>query len=161
MKTLTSYNLFTNLLPGVVFCILTSKFFSFDLLQKDLVTGVFFYYFVGVVIGRVGSLIIEPILKSVNFISFSNYSDFIDASAKDSKIGILSETNDMYRSLFAMTLALGVIKIYYVFEEHFKFISDNSTPFLLSFLFIIFTWSYRKQTGYVKKRVQDNLNKDS
>ena len=112
-------------------------------------------------IGRVGSLIIEPILKTIKFISFSKYSEFIDASSKDSKIGILSETNDMYRNLFAMTLALGAIKLYYVFADHLKVISENSTTILISFLFILFTWSYQKQTAYVKARVQDNLNKDS
>ncbi len=161
MKNLSSYNLFTNLLPGVVFCVLASKFFSFDLIQSDIVTGVFFYYFVGVVIGRIGSLIIEPILKSINFISFAKYSDFIDASSKDSKIGVLSETNDMYRSLFGMTLALGSIKLYYVFAEHLKVIGDNSISILLSCLFLLFTWSYQKQTRYIKARVDENLNKDS
>jgi len=161
MKNLSSYNLFTNLLPGVVFCVLASKLFSFDLVQSDIVTGVFFYYFVGVVVGRVGSLIIEPTLKWINFISFSKYSDFVNASSKDSKLTILSETNNMYRSLFAVISALGVIKIYFVFEEYLKFISDNSTSILLSVLFILFTWSYRKQTAYVKARVEANLNKDS
>lgn len=64
LDKLTSYNLFNYLLPGVVFAVLASKVTRFTLIQQDLVAGAFLYYFIGLVISRFGSLILEPILKN-------------------------------------------------------------------------------------------------
>ena len=60
---LSTYNIFNYLFPGVLFAYILSKVSSYDLIQKDLVTGVFLYYFIGLVISRIGSLFIEPFLK--------------------------------------------------------------------------------------------------
>jgi hypothetical protein len=75
IEKISSYNLFNNLLPGVVFCLLADKFFSFSLIQSDIVVGLFFYYFVGLVISRVGSIIVEPLLKNIKIIEFTKYSE--------------------------------------------------------------------------------------
>lgn len=161
VKSISSYNLFNNLLPGVVFCVLASKLFPISLVQKDLITGVFFYYFVGLVIGRIGSVIIEPILKFTGFISFSNYPDYIEASKTDKNLKILSETNNMYRSILSMFLFLVAISFHFYLSSKFEGFSDYVLYLYVFGLIVLFAWSYKKQSQYIKVRVlKRNLYND-
>ena len=161
MKNLSSYNLFNNLLPGVVFCVIASELFPISLVQNDLVTGIFFYYFIGLIIGRVGSVVIEPTLKKVGFLNFSEYSDFIDASKSDVKLEVLSETNNMYRSVFSMSLALVAVALHFGLTAQIEGFKSYSTYIYIIGLTALFAWSYRKQTAYIKTRVQNTLRKEA
>jgi hypothetical protein len=77
---LSSYNIFNYLLPGVLFVAIAKHFTEYNLILDHDFIGAFFYYFIGMVISRFGSLIIEPMLKKIMFVKFSDYSDFISAS---------------------------------------------------------------------------------
>ena len=57
------------------------------------------YYFIGLIIIRIGSLAIEPALKRIRFVKFTSYTEFVKALKSDSKIDILSEINNYLRSL--------------------------------------------------------------
>jgi hypothetical protein len=161
MKNLSSYNLFNNLLPGVVFCVVVSQLFPVSLLQKDIVTGVFFYYFIGLILGRIGSVVIEPMLKKIGFLSFSKYSDYVEASKIDAKLDILSETNNMYRSIFSMSLAIVVTALHFYLVEHIEDFKTYSIYAYILGLTVLFAWSYKKQTNYIKSRVEHSVRKDA
>ena len=47
---LSSYNIFNYLFPGVLFCVIADRYFFIPLVQDSIVTGLFLYYFVGLVI---------------------------------------------------------------------------------------------------------------
>lgn len=106
LDKLSSYNIFNYLLPGILFSVIASNTTELDLIQKDLFVGVFVYYFVGLVISRFGSLLVEPLLKKTNFLKFADYKEFIRASEKDKKIEVLSEANNMYRTFISTFLLL-------------------------------------------------------
>jgi len=161
MKSLSSYNLFNNLLPGVVFCVVVSELYPVSLVQKDLVSGVFFYYFIGVVIGRVGSIVIEPFLKKVGFLSFSKYPDYVVASKTDTKLDILSETNNMYRSIFSMALAIAATALHFYLIEAFEGFKIYSIYAYIFGLTVLFAWSYKKQTNYIRSRVEQVVRKEA
>src|SRR3972149_2970830 len=99
LSKLSSYNLFNYLLPGVIFVAAASKVTRYSFIQEDIVIGLFLYYFIGLVISRFGSIVIEPILRGVSFLKFADYNDFVAASKKDEKIEVLSEANNTYRTL--------------------------------------------------------------
>jgi hypothetical protein len=160
-KSLSSYNLFNNLLPGVVFCVLTSKMFLVSLVQTDIASGVFFYYFVGLVISRIGSIIVEPLLKKIGFISFANYSDFISASKEDPKIDVLSEANNMYRTILSMMLLTALVGVYEFLKTSFELFDKYSIYAVMIALIFIFAFSYRKQTQFIKSRVEKVIDKAS
>ena len=108
---LSSYNIFNYLFPGIIFVIIAENLTRFTFIQKDVFLGLFLYYFIGLVISRIGSLVIEPILRRL--VKFANYGDFIAASKIDNKIELLSENNNMYRtlcSLFLLLIALEFMK---------------------------------------------------
>jgi hypothetical protein len=157
LDKLSSYNVFNYLLPGVIFAVLAEAFTSFHFIQKDIVLGVFFYYFVGLVVSRIGSLTVEPFLKRVGFVTFSDYSDFISAVKRDSKIELLSEANNMYRTFCALIASLMALKIC----EYFLVALPNTKQWVgeltIVALLVLFGLSYRKQTHYVVSRVQHAL----
>jgi hypothetical protein len=86
LEKISSYNLFNYLLPGTVFVFVLAKISEHNFIQKDLLIGAFLYYFIGLIISRIGSVIIEPLLKKWNFLKFAEYSDFVIYSKKDDKI---------------------------------------------------------------------------
>ena len=106
LERLSSYNVFNYLLPGVLFAAIGDKLTTYTLLHDDMVVALFVYYFYGLVISRLGSLIVEPLLKRSRFIRFAPYKDFVATSRVDTKIEILSEANNMYRTLCALFVCL-------------------------------------------------------
>lgn len=156
LEKLSSYNLFNYLFPGVVFCLLADEYFSYSLIQEDIIVGVFLYYFVGLVISRIGSLIIEPTLKKIGFVSFSEYEDFISASKTDPKIETLSEVNNMYRTVIALFFTLSLAAIYQAIQVKWPVVANYSLYIAILVLFFMFLFSYKKQTSYIVKRVKSS-----
>ena len=156
LDKLSSYNLFNYLLPGIIFVVIVSKVTHYDFIQDDIVIGVFLYYFIGLVISRFGSLVIEPLLKRLSFLQFANYKDFVVASKKDDKIELLSEVNNTYRTLCSLFILLLLLKIYEAIESVFPFLQKCNAIILMILLIIMFLFSYRKQTSYITKRVKIN-----
>ena len=76
----------------------------------------------------------------------------------DEKIEILSENNNMCRSLIALCVTL----LFAVGDEWLmskcSFIGTYNNLIIIVLLFILFLFSYRKQTKYVVKRCEANLD---
>ena len=160
LEKLSSYNIFNYLLPGIVFVVLADALTTFRFLQKDIVIGVFLYYFIGLIVSRIGSIIIEPILKWSKFVHFSPYTDFVSASKEDKSLEVLSEVNNMYRTFCALLLSLLLLKIYERFSTSFPILRQSATEFLIIGLLILFLFAYKKQTQYITKRIQHIKSKE-
>ena len=159
LDKLSSYNVFNYLFPGVLFAAAGTSLTSYTLLMDDMVVGVFAYYFHGLVISRLGSLVLEPFFKRTGFVRFAPYDDFVAASKKDEKLELLSEENNMYRTLSSMLLCLlFLLFIDFAVRHDFYFISPVFALTLVLFLlFLLFSFSYRKQTGYIRSRVERSV----
>jgi len=160
ISKLSSYNLFTNLLPGILFVALLKELTDFSLIFDPLFLGLFLYYFIGIVINRIGSLVVEPILIKAKFLTFVDYPKFVKASKMDAKIEILSENNNICRSLVALCIILLLAIGYEWLMSKCAFIDTHSNIILIVLLFVIFLFSYRKQTKYVVKRCNANLDNE-
>ena len=147
LKQLSSYNLFNNLLPGVLFAMGAESCTSYSFVHSDnLLVDAFVYYFIGMVLSRFGSLVVEPVLRHHSFIGFADYSDFLTAAGKDPKIETLSEANNTYRTLLAGLLLLGAL---YVWEQTtilVPLLAGYSGLLLLIGLSATFFFAYCKQT---------------
>jgi hypothetical protein len=159
LDKISSYNLFNYLLPGVVFAVFAKLFTHYKIPIDNLVVGAFACYFAGLVISRFGSLIIEPFLKKISFLKFADYSDFVSASQKDSKIELFSEVNNMYRTLTSMFVLLMFLKLYEFLETKISGLSEWGPYIVILLLLIIFLFAYRKQTSYITKRIRANKSK--
>ena len=153
IEKLSSYNLFNYLFPGVIFAVISEKMTSYSFLQDDIIVGVFVYYFIGLVVSRFGSLFLEPALKKIEFLKFADYNDFVSASRVDQKIELLSEVNNMYRTISSLFALLIILKIYDWIENFYPPLKDYGSVLLTFLLLTVFLLSYRKQTSYVTKRI--------
>lgn len=159
IEKISTYNIFNYLLPGVVFSVICDKYFSIPLIQESIVNGIFVYYFLGLIISRFGSIIVEPILKKFRILEFADYSDFIQASKKDEKIEVLSEVNNMYRTIVSMIISLGGVALYSVCVNYYPRISEIGKYGIILLIFFLFLFSYKKHTDYISKRVIANRDK--
>src|SRR5690606_28635840 len=121
--------------------------------------GAFLYYFIGLVISRIGSLIVEPLFKKIKLLKFAEYSEFITASEKDHNIETLSESNNMYRTLVALFLTLLLSKLYLFVSIKYEWSQNTGFYILAILLLIMFILAYRKQTNYITKRIRHHLKK--
>ena len=156
LEKISSYNLFNYLFPGVVFCLIVDKYFSYSLIQEDVVVGVFLYYFVGLIISRVGSIIIEPTLKIIGFVKFAEYKNFIVAAKNDPKIELLSETNNMYRTIVSLFVLIGGVAIFEALKTKWTFLNTYAIEIIVVAIIFMFLMAYRKQTNYIYKRIEAN-----
>lgn len=153
LDKLTSYHLFNYLLPGVIFAVTAQRMTRFSFKQQDIVIEAFVYYFVGLVISRVGSLAIEPILKALRFIRFAAYKDFVAASSADARLEVLSEQNNSYRTLCSTFLLLLVLKLYEKLSDSFPAIIPHQATLFIAALLLMFLVAYRKQSHYITERI--------
>ena len=154
LAKLSSYNIFNYLVPGAVFAALGERITSYNLVHEDIVVGLFQYYFAGLVISRIGSLVVEPVLKRLRFVTFATYEEYVRVSAIDSKLEELSESNNMYRTFCALFVVLLVLVLSEPLAYHFPSVVRFMRHVLLGSLLVLFLFSYRKQTGYITARIR-------
>jgi hypothetical protein len=131
------------------------------MLPANTIELLFVYYFVGMVISRLGSLVVEPLSIKLGVVKYADYPEYIAASKKDGLIVTLLETSNLYRTIAAGGLLTVLIKLYIVAEQRTWFLL-NARPYLVGImLFVLFLLSYRKQTIYIKSRVDHAIKNDN
>jgi len=159
IEKLGSYHILTNLIPGAFFVLFADYLFDIHISTGNIGEDVVIYYFIGLLIGRIGSLVVTPLLrtewgkKKRAFIKYADYSDYIKATKIDTKIDVLSETNDGFCNLLTCSILLPLLEI-------FRVIFTNKAQFciewkwaLIPLFIIIFLFSYRERTSHIRKRV--------
>ena len=161
---ISSYNFFNNLFPGAVFCYLLKLLLNKDVFFDNLVLNLFLFYFVGMTLSRVGSLVVEPLLKKVRIakkplIELAPYDVYERASAANPFIVTLNEERNTYRTMLSCFVCLIIYKIALVANEKLAnygimIINNNYDWIILIILMLLFLFSFVKQTNYVRKRVE-------
>lgn len=143
LDKLSSYQLFNYLFPGIIFINLIDLLTSINVPQNRLEFTVFLYYIAGMVLSRIGSVVIEPFYKGCCWIVFAGYKDYLEASKQDSKIDILSMENNTYRTLIATFTSLLVV---YCLDlaQWFRDFNDSkyAVPVYVALLIVLFSLSY-------------------
>ena len=145
LDKITSYNLFNYLLPGAVFAYFVDSRLGIELVPDDLVTAAFVYYFLGIVVSRFGSLVVEPSLKKLRIVEFEPYSAFLSAAEKDSKIDTLVESANMYRTFLSAILLLLFLGGYTWLEAAFPSLGEFRNLVAAFALGVVFLFAYLKQ----------------
>lgn len=161
LDKLSSYNIFNNLLPGVLFVQLLNALTNYKVSLDNIVIGATLCYFFGLICSRVGSLLLGPLLLKFNFVKFSTYKEFVVACEQDSKIELLSEVNNMYRTFFSMFIVLIVIKLYEWLSRNYLVLVILAPYISILTLTLLFVFSFKKQTKYINERIKINRNNNS
>lgn len=154
LEKLSSYNLLNYLIPGTVFIYISEATTKYSFHSDDVFISAFICYFFGMVVSRIGSLTVEPLFKKVKFLRYAKYSDYVYAVKEDSQIETLLETNNTYRTLCALFLCLGLLYGYEWVETAFPHVTEYSGIASIIALFVLFAISYRKQTAYIRARIE-------
>ena len=170
-EKISSYNIFNNLFPGIIFCSVLTKATRFCFTSESIIEQLFIWYFTGMIISRIGSVFVESSLKKIKFrkkpyLVVADYKEYITDSEAKPFIATLSETNNTYRTIIALLFSMGLVYLYDLFV--FEWIDKNCTignelivvivGVLLIFLFIK---SYKKQTDYVRKQVEKYVSEQN
>lgn len=156
---LSQYNFLTNILPGTVLCIIMKYLIGYDLIPADYYQAGIVFYFVGMVNSRVGSLIVEPILKAISWVKFAPYSEFLQAEREDSKLTILSQENNVFRSYISVMFISTIGYIYKNYSLDWRHLLGDEPLVLIVALLILFLFAYRKQTSFIRKRIEKIMRK--
>ncbi|HBN04355.1 MAG TPA: hypothetical protein DD434_01005 [Bacteroidales bacterium] len=130
------------------------------MLGNSLVENLFVYYFIGIVVSRFGSVVVEPICKKLKIITFMPYDNFVLASYKDPKVDILSETNNTYRTFLSLFIVYGIFIIWNALIRDCLFIKRWQNLFLCMALIILFALSYNKQINYINRRIKVTIENE-
>ena len=150
---ISNYNLLNNLIPGAILSVLLKYLVGYDFMNIGTLELLVVFYFVGMVNGRIGSLIVEWILKKIHFVTFRDHKFFVAAEQKDKKIVSLSETNNMYRSMISVAFTAIFAKLYHVGVDLQWDWGNISEWVVLVAMLILFACAYRKQTNYIVSRI--------
>lgn len=167
---ISSYNIFTNLYPGIVFCYLLRFMTDVEVITDNFFENLVIFYFVGMLLSRISSVIIEPLLLKIKFkkkgslLRRAPYEDYEEASDNKSILPVLSEVNNTYRTLLSTFVCMFFCKIYFVVKEtlianNFQILEKAHDWIILIFLIVLFLCSYVKQTTYIRKNVESYMKR--
>lgn len=160
LDKLSQYNFVTNILPGTVLCIVLEYFVGYDVLFTEnwYMLGVLFY-FAGMINNRFGSLFVEWLLKKCHVVQFAPYGDFVKAEKEDEKITTLNMENNVFRSYISVCVLAILAGGYKFICSKWIWLGNQTEWILVVSLLALFVLSYRKQTNYIRKRVDANIKK--
>lgn len=161
LEQISAYELLNSFIPGAVFAILAERLTSFSVLSGNAFADIIEFYFFGLLIGRIGSVIVESALKRLKhgkWIEQPSYAEYVTAEKSDDsgKVRMLSMINNMYRTFvaaFLCLLATVLLDLCWPLVSTIIWLKTLIVILGCLLLTLIFTYSYKKQTEYVAKRV--------
>jgi hypothetical protein len=153
LSKLSSYHLFNYLVPGVVFGVLARPIIPYSVGPHDIATWAFLAYFLGLVVSRIGSLVVEPVLRCSKFMPFWDYKELSNYSKDDPHLSVLYEVSNMYRTVASGFLLLLVLKVYVNLEARCPVLQKWDATILAVLLLVMFLFAYKKQTEYMIERI--------
>lgn len=153
---INSYQFFNFFYPGAIFIGVFDYLLTKDLKEFSIWYLLLFCYFIGMTFSRIGSLFIEEPMIKWHVIEEINYNRLVKAEEKDSKVMLLLEICNTFRTLSATFIILTLLML---LEDCLKLGLSFSNKevgfcFLIAVLFLL---SFRKQYNYVNKRVESVL----
>lgn len=153
IQKLSSYNIFNYLFPGILFCGLIDRFTQYEILQNNILIDICVCYFIGLCISRIGSLVLEPLLRKAKILNFASYKDYLVAVEIDKKLESFIKTANMYRTILSMFIIFCMVKIYELISIECQIPFTTIAILLLIGFIVLFLCSYIKQSGYITKRI--------
>lgn len=166
LEKLDSYRILNNLLPGIAMSFLCEKAWGITVVEGSFPENFFIYYFIGMVVSRTSSVVVEPICKAIKLVKYTSHDEYAKASKIDTMIKVLSESNNSYRAIFTACLIALLGKLIIIICSTLNITLEAVKLMLLLLVTVLFAAAYRKQTKYVVDRVrktneaqQDEINK--
>ena len=154
---LSDYIFLQTIIPGALVTYISRALLGVNFLTNNSFYDFFIVFIFGLVAGRIGSLIIEPLYKWLKITPFRKHSLFIVAEQKDEKIRRLLDSNNLYRSIIGCLVFLIIEKGYLCLSEKCFWVQNNSFWIIVLSLGFLYSVSYRKQTKYIVSRIDKTI----
>ena len=157
-EKVSSYQIFTFLFPGAVFLALLSIVYSKPVPETNIWEKLFLCYTVGMIISRIGTLVLEEFLFSLSnlcgqFLVRIDYKKIIQAERKDTKVNMLLQVSNTYRTMAAVFLTLLIVAaVNKCTSLDLQF--SYALLWFNAIMVLLFSLSFIKQYNYAKKRVE-------
>lgn len=157
---LSNLRVVSSIVPGAILCIYINDFLKINILRHETIVNIFIFYAVGVIIGRIGSIVIEPLFESFGIIDKENYPNFIDAEIKNPKVSTIDEISRFYRSMatLMMLIIVGILFEYPMNLYPLTYVLGGHIVSVL--ILILMIKSYSKQSEYTANRIKKVLEDD-
>ena len=156
IDNLENYNIINFLIPGVIFVNILSFLIEKELHNDNIGIALVEYYFSGLVLSRIGSIIIKPALSKIKVVKFDNYEKYIKKEDKDEKLKLLQKEANQYRTYISVFTVLSFVEIY-----NCVFINYLKWKYIILFVAIsvLFVMSYKKQINFIIERLNIKVKK--
>lgn len=159
IEKISSYHIFNYLVPGYLFLIISGQIIGKCLIKDNLIYSFFESYFIGIIISRISSLVIEKVITKIWKLKKEPYDKYIEANKKDNKLEVLNQDCNMYRSLCTLMIIEMTLKII-IMAKVSSLINKNIAILLLFLgLAILFAFSFVKQNRFISSRVKEICKK--
>lgn len=160
LNKISAYEFFNVLFPGVLLWFYTINLFDVKIVPTDNIVSqslslLCTTYLVGLVVSKIGSLVLEPIAKKMKIVKW--HKDYYLAEKEDEKIKILLRDMNMYRSIMSLSfiaLILTLCKYFLCGGIECNELLVRMTSIV--FIFVLFIVSYRKQSILITNRITES-----
>lgn len=156
LSKISAYHLISYALTGLL---LTSCYIVLHGLSPEYNPAIIFgaVYLVGLLVSRIGSILLEWPLKKTGFIQYVPYAEFVEAETIDSKVSGLAEQSSFYRTLccgFGLLAGFSAVDGREPIVPNIQGRVETVAFFLITCLFL---FAYKKQCKFVYDRVKTQL----
>lgn len=149
---LSAYQLLSLMLPGASMLGTMKFIFSIDIkVDENIWWFLLASYVVGLIISRIGSLLIEEIFKKNGIIKGYNVGNYIAKRKEDDMVETLLSFANLYRSFCAMSILLIIVTI----GEGYDLCEYWLYYLLEVLLLLLFGFSFYKQYKYFSSVIQE------
>ena len=149
---LDAYNLVANLVPGAALTY-ALDFSDFPAPPPSDIGAFLLVSFVaGVTANRLGSLILDPLLRQWKFLRSKDYRAFLMREKGDQKLDALVANSGLYRTFFTA----GLIYLIAVMAAPIVASIPGQTLFVFFVIagMVVFLFALRKEDGYIHSRIE-------
>lgn len=155
IEKIESYHFLNYLLPGTIFCMLLSNTWEIQMFENiSIVESIILHYFIGIILSRISSTMLTPIIKKTKFITYIAYEQYIEAAKRDSKIELFQRESNQYRVYIVVFILLFFIEV----VQCIRTVTFNWNLVVFAFLVILFLLSYKNQVEGIIQRVKHANN---
>lgn len=158
LQNISEYRLLNNLIPGGFFVGVLSWAAGWASSDVNFIFIIAISYVAGVILSRLGSLIVEPVAKKAFKVEFAPYTDYCQAEKRYPKLTIMNTENNIYRTFVAMgaCLLLGAPLIGLLGMGNGNALC--ALVLMATLFIVVFMIAYIKRTQYIVHRVENELS---
>lgn len=159
---ISRYEIITNLIPGALLLFILSRI-GFDILFRNVFLNIVSSYYIGLINNRFSSLCVEGLMRKIKWLEWRDYDKYNKAKTERPFLATLQETANLFRAFTAVFVLALLAVAYHSIQSVWPYAQKYGYIVILSLLFLLFIFSYRKQVNdYVVKNIDEvNLPEDS